>query len=82
MGRVIDLDIKNRTYYFYNDMINIKDFDTKLLKLEKKSFEDISMNYIGYVTKKEEYKSNSVNPLYLVIRGINEFFEEKMEANS
>ena len=82
MGRVIDLDIKNRTYYFYNEMINIKDFDSKLLKLEKRSFEDISMNYIGYVTKKEEYKSNSVNPLYLVIRGINEFFEEKMEANS
>ena len=37
------LNIKHRTYYFYNDLINIKDFDPKLLKLDKKSFENISM---------------------------------------
>ena len=46
------LNIKIRTYYFYNDLINIKDFDSKLLKLGKKSFNDISMYYIGYITKK------------------------------
>ena len=28
------IDIKNRTYYFYNDMINIKNFDPILLKIE------------------------------------------------
>ena len=46
------LNIKIRTYYFYNALINIKDFDSKLLKLGKKSFNDISMYYIGYITKK------------------------------
>ena len=50
------INIKNRTYSFYNDLINIKDFDPKLLKLDKKSFKDISMYYIGYVTKKRSIK--------------------------
>ena len=36
MGEVKQIDIKNRTYYFYNDMINIKNFDPILLKLEIK----------------------------------------------
>ena len=46
------LNIKNRTCYFYNDLVNLKDFDQNLLKLDKKSFNDISMYYIGHVTKK------------------------------
>ena len=36
MGVVKQIDIKNRTYYFYNDMINIKNFDPILLKLDRK----------------------------------------------
>ena len=39
------LSIKNRTYYFYNELINIKHFDPNLLKLDKKSFKNISMYY-------------------------------------
>ena len=58
------LNIKNRTYYFYDDLINLKDFDPNLLKLDKKSSIDISIYYIGYVTKKLEYTINSANPLY------------------
>ena len=46
------MNIKNRTYYFYNDLINIKNFDPKLLRIDKKSLKDIFMYYIGYVTKK------------------------------
>ena len=62
------LDIKNRSYYFWDDTININDFDPKLLKLDKKeSLLDIDIYYIGYVTKKDIYNINSVNPLYLVI---------------
>ena len=53
------MNIKNRTYYFYNDLINIKDFDPKLLKLDKKSQKSIDICYIGYITKKDEYKTNS-----------------------
>ena len=57
------LNIKNRTYYFYNDLINIKDFDARLLKLDKKTSIGLGIYYIGYVTKKPEWNVNSVNPL-------------------
>ena len=71
------LNIKNRTYYFWNDLINIKDFNPKLLKLDKKSSTDISIYYIGYVTKKTEYNIDSVSPLYLLINELDRFIEEK-----
>ena len=38
MGVVKQIDVKNRTYYFYNDMINIKKFDSNLLKIDNKSY--------------------------------------------
>ena len=46
------MNIKNRTYYFYNDLTNIKDFDPKLLKLDNKSYKNIDIYYIGYITEK------------------------------
>ena len=70
MGEVKQMNIKNLTYYFYNDMINIKNFDPILLKIDKKSFKGIGIYNIGYImTKKiDDYKNiNSVNPLYLII---------------
>ena len=71
------MNIKNRTYYFYNDLINIKDFDAELLKLDKIKSMNLGIHYIGYVTKKHEYKINSVNPLYLMINRADGFIEEK-----
>ena len=50
------MNIKNRTYYFSSDLINIKDFDPKLLKLDKKSFKNIGVYYIGYIKKKMSIK--------------------------
>ena len=38
MGNIKEINVKNRTYYFFHDMINIKNFDSKLLKIEKKSY--------------------------------------------
>ena len=70
------MNIKNRTYYFYNDLINIKDFDAKLLKLNKKTSMGLNNYYTGYVTKKLEWNVNSVNPLYLMINRIDGFVEE------
>ena len=64
MVTIKQFNIKNRTYYFYNDLINIKDFDSSLLKLDKKPSKSITTYYIGYATKKPGYKINSVNPLY------------------
>ena len=46
MGSIKDINIKNRTYYFFNDMINIKDFDPNLLKIDKKSCKNIYIYYI------------------------------------
>ena len=53
MGKFKQINIKNRTYYFYNDQINLKDFDGKLLKIVKKSYKEIGIYYIGYVNVKK-----------------------------
>ena len=71
------LNIKNRTYYFYNDLINLDGFDADLLKLDKKGVMNINVYYIGYVTKKPAYNIDSVNPLYLNIYTLDGFIEEK-----
>ena len=80
MGKVKQINIKNRTYYFYNNQINLKDFDAKLLKISKKSYKNIDIYYIGYITIKkiDDYESiYSVNPLYLRIDHANGYIEEK-----
>ena len=50
MEKIRQISIKNRTYYFYNDQINLKDFDARLLKVDKKDYKEIDIYYIGYVT--------------------------------
>ena len=53
MEEVKQIDIKNRTYYFYNDIIDLKDFDARLLKIDKKSYKNIGIYNIGYITIKK-----------------------------
>ena len=53
MGELKEINIKNRTYYFYSDQINLKDFDARLLKVDKKDYNEIDIYYIGYVTVKK-----------------------------
>ena len=80
MGEVKQINIKNRTYYFYNDMINIKSFEPNLLKIDRKSYKNIGIYNIGYITiKKIDDCENiySVNPLYLRINHASEYIEEK-----
>ena len=80
MGKIRQINIKNRTYYFYNDQIDLKDFDARLLKIDKKDFNEIDIYYIGYVTIKkisDLNNINSVNPLYLIINEMIGHFEEK-----
>ena len=50
MGNIKQINIKNRTYYFFNDMINIKDFDSSLLKIDKKSYKNVGIYNTGYIT--------------------------------
>ena len=45
------LNIKHKTYYFYNDLINVLGFEASNLKLDKKSWKDIDIYFIGYVDK-------------------------------
>ena len=83
MGKVKQIEIKNRTYYFYNDMINLKNFDSNLLKIDKKHYKGINIYYIGYITiKKIDDCENiySVNPLYLIIGKVDGHIEEKNES--
>ena len=52
MRAIKQINTKNRTYYFYNDIIDLKDFDAGMLKIDKKSYKDINIYNIGYITKK------------------------------
>ena len=80
MGEVKQINIKNRTYYFYNDMINLKNFEPNVLKIDKKSYKNIGIYNIGYITIKkiDDYESiYSANPLYLGVNHVNGDTEEK-----
>ena len=84
MGTVKQINIKNRTYYFYNDIIDLENFDVGLLKIDKKSYKDIGIYNIGYITKKkiDDCKNiNSVNPLYLNITHAHRYIEEIVWIN-
>ena len=74
-----EINIKNRTYYFYNYIINLDEFDESKIKVNKKDFNDIDIYYLAYKHKKKISECNvinSVNPLYLRIIHINGQFEK------
>ena len=79
MGEVKQIDIKNWTYYFYNDVINLDEFDGSKVKVDKNDFHDIDIYYLGYEYKKkitECDEINSVNPFYLRIKDMKGYFEK------
>ena len=53
MEKIKQINIKSRTYYFYNDQINLKDFYARLLKVDKKDYSEIDIYHIGYVAVKK-----------------------------
>ena len=78
MGTVKHINIKNRTYYFHNDIIDLGNFDSSLLKLDKKPHKDIDIYNIGYFAIKKigDCKNiYSVNPLYLRINHAHGYIE-------
>ena len=82
MGETKQINIKNRSYYLYRNLIDLKDFDAELLKIEKKSYKNIDIYYIAYSTfiKIGDYWSNfTLNPLYLDIAHASGYNEEKNE---
>ena len=86
MRKVKQIEIKNRTNYFYNDIINIEEFNSSLLKIDKKSYKDIDIYYIGYITiKKIDDCENiyNVNPSYSIIGKLDGHIEcNFVECNS
>ena len=83
-NKVKDINIKNRTYYFFNDIIYIKIFSPNNIKIDEKSYKNFLIFYIGYVTIKDSkyVKINSVNPLYPFLSKVNNTKMKKlMEIN-
>ena len=80
MGETKELNIKNQTYYFFDDMIDIRNFQSSLLKIDRRPYKDIDIYYIGYITMKKFNDCeniHSVNPLYLIIHSAKGYFKEK-----
>ena len=60
-------------------MINFKNYNPNLLKIDKKSYKNIDIYYIGYITIKDidDYVDiHSVNILYLIINEVNGYIKE------
>ena len=79
MRELKQINIKNRTCYFYNDIINLDEFDVSKIKVDKKDFNDINIYYLGFEHKKKISECdviNSANPLYLRIVNTNGQFKK------
>ena len=74
-NKIEDINIKNRTYYFFN-IINVENFDPNNIKIDEKSHKNIFIYYFGYLTIKEYIIIYSVNPVYLMFTYMNGYFEE------
>ena len=75
-----EINIRNHSYYFYNDIIDLENFNSNNLKLDKKTYKDLDVYNIGYVTIKKIgdcYDVNSINQLYLRINNASGHIEEK-----
>ena len=82
MGEVKQINIKNRAYYFYKDIIDLRNLEPNLLEIDKKSYKNIDIYYTGYITIKKIDECEtifSVNPLYLRIDHVSGYIEEKDE---
>ena len=76
MGNIKRINTKNRTYYFVNDMINVKNFDPNQIKIDKKLYKNSDIYYIGYITMKYHVSIYSVNSLYFIISKVDGYIEE------
>ena len=83
MITIKQINIENRLYYFFNDMINIKSFDPNLLSIDNISFKstDVVIYNIEYITMKslDHVNIDSKNPLYLIFNNVNGYIEKSNE---
>ena len=80
MRQVKQINIKNQSYYFFDDIFDIRNFQSNLLTINKKSYKEIDVYNIGYIVVKKFSDCeniHSVNPLYLIIHSATGYFKEK-----
>ena len=77
MEKVKQIEIKNRTYYFYNDMIKLKNFESNLLKIDKKHYKGIDIYYVRYITIKNLVIVKVLSTLHLLVNHASWYIEEK-----
>ena len=66
-NNIKDINIKKpQAYYFFNDIVNIKDFDPNNIKIDEKSYKNIMIYYLGYEMIKNDLNICSVNPLHFI----------------
>ena len=53
MGKIKQINIRNRTYYFSNDIIDLNEFDGIKVKVDRKNFNYVGIYYLGYEYKKK-----------------------------
>ena len=78
------MNIKNWSYYFYNNIIDFDEFDENKIKIDKKDFNDLGIYYLGYEYKKKNTECNvinSINPIYVRIRDIKGQFKKGKDDN-
>ena len=73
-NKVKDIDMKICTYYFFN-ISNIKSFDSNNIEIDEKSYKNVLIYYIGYVTIKKDLKIRSLNPLHIIFGKVNGYFK-------
>ena len=79
MRQLKEISIKS-AYYSFEDIVDIEDFHSNLLKIEKKLVRDIDIYYIGYIVIKKfsDYENiHSVNQLCLIIHSATGYFKDK-----
>ena len=84
MESIKEINIKNQAYNFFYDMTNIKYFDSKLLKIDKKSYKHTDINYVAYITMKDggDYENiYGLITLYFIIIGEADRYIEKKNRN-
>ena len=81
MRNLKELSINNSTYYFYNDIINLKHFHSNLLKIDKKQYKEIDIFTILVILQLKKIGNckniKSVNPLYLMIHSATGEFKQR-----